>query len=155
MIALRLPLRLWFAAMLAAAVLALTGAAQAEQRPVAATKGFAIGGYDAVAYFTEGTAVEGRPEHALRWRGAIWLFSRPETLMAFEMNPRAYAPRFGGYCAVALSEGRLAAGDPRVFAIEGGRLYLAHSAALMARWKAETAARIVAAEGHWPAILGR
>ena len=148
-----LPLRAWFMALLLA--LALPPAGRAGESAVAAPGGFAIGGYDAVAYFTEGAAVPGRPDHALRWRGAVWLFSGPETLMAFEMNPRAYAPRFGGSCAFALSEGRLAAGDPRVFAIEGGRLYLAHTAALMARWQAGPAARIAAAEAHWPAILGR
>ena len=148
-----LPLRCWLIAVMLA--LALPGVVRGEQRPIAATEGVAIGGYDAVAYFTEGAAVPGRADHALRWRGAIWLFSRAETLLAFEMNPRAYAPRFGGYCAVALSEGRLETGDPRVFAIRDGRLYLAHSAALMARWQADPPARIAAAEAHWPAILGR
>lgn len=147
------PLRSWIAALLTA--LALTGMARAEEPVFAAPEGLAIGGYDAVAYFSEGAAVPGRREHALRWRGAVWLFSGAETLMAFEMNPRAYAPRFGGYCAVALSEGKLATGDPRVFTIEGGRLYLAHTPALMDLWRTDRAARIEAAQAHWPAILDR
>lgn len=138
-----------------AAGLALPATARAEARPVAAPAGLALGGFDAVAYFTEGRAVPGQPDHALKWRGAVWHFAGPDTLLAFEMNPRAFAPRFGGYCAVALSEGRLAAGDPTVFAIRDGRLYLAHSAALMDLWRAESADRIRAAELHWPAILGR
>lgn len=144
-------------AQVAALILSLAVAlpAVAEERPVHAPDGLAIGGYDAVAYFSEGRAVPGQRTHAVKWRGAIWLFSAPETLAAFEMNPRAYAPRFGGYCAYALSEGRLAAGDPLAFAIRDGRLYLAHSPRYLALWSADPAGRIGLAEGYWPAILGR
>lgn len=143
--------------LLAALVFALSfaGAAAADERPVHATDGLAIGGYDAVAYFTQGRAVPGQTAHALKWRGAVWLFATSESLVAFEMNPRAYAPRFGGYCAFALSEGQLAPGDPLAFAIRDGRLYLAHSPHHLALWSADPAARILLAEGHWPGILGR
>lgn len=129
--------------------------ARAEAPPVSAVQGYAIGGHDVVAYFTEGRPVPGRPEHALKWRGAIWLFSGPDTLARFEMDPKAYAPRFGGYCAWALSQGMLAQGDPAVFAIRDGRLYLAHTAALLALWEADSAARIEAAQAKWPEILKR
>lgn len=150
------PLPALAAALVALVLLAgFAGAAAAKDRPVAAVEGIAIGGYDVVAYFVEGRPVAGRPEHALKWRGAVWLFAGPETLMAFEMNPRAYAPRFGGYCAYALSQGKLATGDPQAFAIRDGRLYLAHTPALLALWSADPAARIEAAEAQWPAILDR
>lgn len=153
MIPAALPLRIFLAMLFG--LLALSGPMRAEAPVVSAPEGLALGGYDAVAYFTEGAPVPGRPEHALRWRGAVWLFSGAETLLAFEMNPRAYAPRFGGYCAVALSEGRLAPGDPLVFAIVDGRLYLAHSRDLLDLWRKDGPARIEAAQAHWPAILGR
>ena len=123
--------------------------------PVAAVGGVAAGGYDVVAYFTQGEPVPGDPAHALKWRGAVWLFASAESQLAFEMNPRAYAPRFGGYCAFALSQGRLALADPAAFAIHEGRLYLAHSPAVLDRWRADPARFIDAARAEWPAVLGR
>ena len=143
----------WFVAALLAVVPARPG--QAEEPPVHTVGGFALGGHDVVAYFTEGRPVAGDARHALKWRGAVWLFASPEALLAFEMNPRAYAPRFGGYCAWALSEGRLAPGDPAAFAIRDGRLYIAHSPELLARWLEDADRRIDAARTLWPAILRR
>jgi len=128
---------------------------RAEEPPVHAIGGFALGGHDVVAYFTEGRPVPGDRRHALKWRGAVWLFASPETLLAFEMNPRAYAPRFGGYCAWALSEGKLASGDPAAFAIRDNRLYVAHSPEFLARWLDDPEGRIDAARARWPAILRR
>jgi hypothetical protein len=40
--------------------------------------GIAIMGYDPVAYFTEGRAVKGLPDHALVWLGATWNFANSE-----------------------------------------------------------------------------
>lgn len=129
---------------------------RAEGRSVAAVQGLAIGGYDPVAYFTEGRAVPGRQDHALKWRGAVWLFVSSDTMLAFEMNPRAYAPRFGGYCADALAaEGRLTPGDPRLFVIDDGRLYLLGSAAARDRWRHDADALAEQAQAHWPGVLKR
>lgn len=132
-----------------------TPAASAEEPPVYMVEGLALAGYDVVTYFTESRPVTGKRAHALKWRGAIWLFSSPETQMAFEMNPRAYMPRFGGYCAFAMSQGRLVAADPMAFTIHDGRLYLAHTPDLMARWRADPTGFIRAARAEWPAVLGR
>lgn len=143
----------WLAAALLLVVLAAP--LRSEQPAVSGPGGVALGGHDAVGYFTEGRPVPGDPRLALKWRGAVWLFASPETLLAFEMNPRAYAPRFGGYCAWALSEGLLAPGDPAAFAIRDGRLYLAHSPAFLARWLEDPEGRIEAAQVEWPAILRR
>jgi hypothetical protein len=135
--------------------LVVPGGLRADEPPVAMAEGLALSGHDVVAYFKQGRAIEGRPEHALKWRGAVWRFASAETQMAFEMNPRAYAPRFGGYCALALSAGRLAPSDPGVFAIHEGRLYLAASPSALARWQADPTTHIAAARAEWPTVLGR
>lgn len=130
-------------------------AASAFAPPVArvfAPAGLALGGHDAVAYFTEGRAVPGNPALAVRWRGAVWRFASAANLSAFEGNPTAYAPQFGGYCAWGMSEGLALPGDPAAFAVVDGRLYLAHDAEMLGRLLAEPARRIEAARRHWPEL---
>ena len=74
-------------------------------------------------------------------------------LAQFEANPRAYAPVFGGYCAYAVSQGYLAHGDPRLWRIEDGELFLLNNASVEAIWQAAEPELMQAARGNWPAVL--
>ncbi|MDO5705251.1 MAG: YHS domain-containing (seleno)protein [Paracoccus sp. (in: a-proteobacteria)] len=93
----------------------------------AAAQDWALDGYDPVSYQDQGRAVPGRADIHTMWRGHLWLFSTDQHRLAFESNPRAYVPGFGGLCPVALSDGREVKGDPRHFVILGDRLYLTRS----------------------------
>ncbi|MFW8594720.1 YHS domain-containing (seleno)protein [Cribrihabitans neustonicus] len=128
----------------------------AEAHPVtvfSAREGVAIGGYDVVAFFERGEARRGRRGNAVMWKGVIWRFSSARNQALFEANPRAYAPAFGGYCAYALSQGRLRRGDPRIWTIFSGELYLLNNPDAADRWRGNAAPLITAAAAHWPAIL--
>ena len=103
-----------------------------------------------MAYFTVARPVAGDVENALVWRGATWLFASPQTLMAFEMNPEAYAPQFGGYCAYSVAEGHTAASAPDAFFIVDGRLYFLHEAGMLRSLEPRLAAIIADAEHNWP-----
>ncbi|AUQ67185.1 hypothetical protein PhaeoP78_02334 [Phaeobacter inhibens] len=127
--------------------------ARADPALVSAPRGVAVGGHDVVAFFQDGTAVLGQQTHAILWHGAVWRFATSQNQERFELNPRAYAPRFGGYCAYALSKGYLAPGDPALWVIADGRLYLLNNPSALAAWQAEQQALISAAEGRWPKIL--
>jgi len=129
--------------------------AMAKERPVYVENGYAIGGYDAVAYFFFGKAMKGSPEHALIWRGATWLFVSEDTMLAFEMDPQAYAPQFGGYCAYGVAQGKLVRTNPELFTIVDGRLYLSRDRAAQAAWDADAEAHATVAQDNWPAVLGR
>ena len=54
---------------------------------------YAIHGYDTVAYFTEGKAVEGEKQHKVVWQDEEWLFSSTANATLFEENPEKYAPQ--------------------------------------------------------------
>ena len=101
--------------------------------------GWAIGGMDAVELRDHGKLAAGRPDIATHWRGQDWLFTAEPHRNAFELNPRRYAPGFGGMCPVHLSEGRATLGRPEFALVVGGRLYLMESetgrAAMAARPK--------------------
>ena len=64
----------------------------------------AIKGYDPVAYFTEGKAMEGSEDHALKWLGANWHFASNEHKEMFAATPTAYAPQYGGHCATGIKD---------------------------------------------------
>lgn len=114
----------------------------------------AIRGTDAVAYFTEGVPVAGSADHVLMWRGAEWHFESAENMAVFEMNPSAYAPQYGGYCAFALSKGSLASTDPDAWTIVDGKLYLNYSVNVRTVWSEDIPGNIMKADGHWPTVLG-
>lgn len=126
---------------------------QADMALFSAQGGVAIGGYDPVAFFETGHAVQGSPEHALMWKGAVWRFSSAGNQIRFEMNPWAYAPMFGGYCAFAMAQGRLTTADPELWVIVEGELFLLNSPQVRARWQAEAEALIAEARDHWPGAL--
>ncbi len=150
-----LALRLLFMAF-ALMLLSLPGAARAEMAGKAvfsSRAGVAIGGYDPVAFFEQGAAEPGRRGHAVMWKGVVWRFATARNQARFEANPRAYAPAFGGYCAFAMSQGRLMHGDPQIWAIVDGELYLLNNPEAQDFWAARRGELIARAQLHWPVIL--
>jgi YHS domain-containing protein len=129
--------------------------ARANEPPIYAPGGIAISGYDPVAYFTLNRPVRGTAEHALWWRGAMWYFINGQNLQLFEMNPAAYAPQYGGYCAYALSRGTLLSSSPEAFTIHNGALYLKHSMEFRTIWRQDMNGNIRRADANWPTILHR
>lgn len=125
----------------------------AREPEIFAPGGIALQGYDPVAYVTLGKAVKGSASYALMWRGATWYFASAEAMTAFEMNPQAYAPQYGGYCAYAMTMGTMVPTAPEAFAVAGGRLFLTHSLEIRAIWEKDIAGNVALADAHWQAQL--
>ena len=115
----------------------------------------ALDGYDAVAYFKTARPAKGSAEHALTWNGAAWHFTSAENKAAFEARPEAYAPQYGGYCAWAVSEGYTAKGDPGIWRIVDGKLYLNYNASVQKGWEKDIPGRIAKGDKNWPTVLGK
>ena len=113
----------------------------------------AIEGYDAVAYFTQGRAIEGSKDNELSWKGANWRFASAENLAAFRANPEGFAPQFGGYCAWAVSQNDIAKIDPTQFTVYQGKLYLNYDKEVSERWRSSKDKFITAANRFWPELL--
>ena len=103
--------------------------ASSKPTPVSvdATTGFAISGFDPVAYFTESRARPGVGTKELRWNEAAWRFANSGNLDAFKLHPETYAPQFGGFSIVSLARGQLVESDPEIFVMHKGKLYLFYS----------------------------
>ena len=136
-------------------VLALNAAAWAAGKPAINTSRseLALRGYDAVAYWSEGKPVQGLTSFEYRWMNAVWRFASAEHRDQFIKEPERYAPQFGGYCAYAVSQGHTADGDPNVWRIVDGRLYLNYSTQVKKLWEQDVPGNIVKGRQNWPAVL--
>ena len=131
----------------------LSQPAVAGEPPVFQSNAIAINGYDPVAYFTEEKPVEGTPEFASEWNGATVLFASAAHKEMFDADPEAYAPKYGGYCAYAVSKGYTASTDPAAWTVHEGRLYLNYSKSVRALWTARRSSHIRSADANWPSVL--
>lgn len=84
--------------------------------------GIAAQGYDVVSFF-EGSPTKGKPQFSSRCQEADYYFSSAENQKKFEKNPAAFAPQYGGYCAIAMSEEKQVNPNPKSFVIQDGKLY--------------------------------
>ncbi|MEM7631042.1 MAG: YHS domain-containing (seleno)protein [Pseudomonadota bacterium] len=111
----------------------------------------AIGGYDTVSYHQDGPVPgEARINHF--WNGAIWYFSSDENRNAFAADPERFAPAYDGYCSWAASQGYKAPGDPNVWQVVDGTLYVQVHPRAQELWEADIPAHIVAGDENWPRI---
>lgn len=150
-----MPTRRFLMISAAAALLLLPRLAEAGEPDILSYDGAAIGGYDPVAYFTQGAPVKGKPAHAVTWRGAEWRFASAANRETFEANPEAYAPQYGGYCAYAASKGAVAPTAPDAWTVHDGKLYLNYSQTVRGIWSEDIPGNVAKADANWPAPLSK
>ncbi|MCP9929218.1 YHS domain-containing protein [Cyanobium sp. AMD-g] len=114
-------------------------------------KGTALEGYDPIAYFS-GRPVKGHPSLTITHNGAIYHFSTPDNKAQFEASPDQYLPQYGGFCAVAVSEGKLVTVNPQTYTVTGGKLYLFYNGEhgnTKPQWEADEATIHANADAQW------
>lgn len=125
------------------------------------TTGFAVSGYDVVAYHGLEQAPVGQPQPApvpgkaditADWNGATWAFASEENRATFLADPEAYAPRYDGHCAYGVSKGGKVPGNPTLWRIVDGELYLNITQNVVGFWEENIPGNISLAEGNWPGI---
>ncbi|PJZ85577.1 YHS domain protein [Leptospira harrisiae] len=109
----------------------------------------AVDGYDVVAYFKEGKPVKGNSNFQYTWQNAVWRFSTAENLNQFKQTPEKFAPKYGGYCAYAMSEGEKYDISPEVWNITEGKLYLNYDREVHDKWIKKKNELINKADGFW------
>ncbi|OGW25005.1 MAG: hypothetical protein A2X59_02460 [Nitrospirae bacterium GWC2_42_7] len=118
-------------------------------------EGVAIKGYDPVAYFTDMSPVKGMSEFKYEWKGAEWRFASSEHLEMFIKDPEKYAPKYGGYCAYAVSQSKTADIDPDSWTVLDGKLYLNLDKDVQRLWEKDMLEYIKKADENWPRMLSK
>lgn len=114
--------------------------------------GLAIGGFDPVAYFTDGKPELGREEFEASEAGVVWRFRNEGDRASFVAHPEIYGPQFGGYDPVDMARGIAVAGNPYFWRISGQRLYLFSREQSRNAFAADTANIVRRANLRWPEV---
>lgn len=123
--------------------------------------GFAVSGHDVVAYFdlpqsTPGTpqteAVPGRADITAEYNGAKFAFASTENRDRFLADPEAFVPQFDGHCAYGVSKGGKVPGNPDLWRIVDGKLYLNITPVVVGFWEEDIPGNIDLANGNWGGI---
>lgn len=114
--------------------------------------GLALRGHDPVAYFTDGQPVAGDTQYSAEHEGATYHFASAENRDRFAADPDAYLPAFGGFCAMGVAMGKKFDGDPALWRVVDGTLYLNVNEEAQQHWQADIPGNIAQANGNWPNI---
>jgi YHS domain-containing protein len=109
----------------------------------------AVQGYDVVSYQTGKRPVRGNGHYVAYHDGATYQFSSEENQKLFEKNPGKYVPAFNGFCAFGVSVGKKFIGDPEVWRIVDGKLYLNLDTTIQSEWLKDVPGRIETANANW------
>lgn len=121
----------------------------------ASSTGLAMQGYDPVAYFTDGAPTKGSYKITSIYNDATYRFASEEHKAAFEKNPEAYVPAYGGYCAFGTAMGFKFDGDPNHWKIVDNTLYLNLSQDIQDRWEGDIPNFIQNANANWTDIADK
>src|SRR4051794_34668647 len=116
--------------------------------------GVIINGYDPVAFFTDNKAEKGDAKFQYMYEDAIYYFASQEHLDMFKANPEKYKVQFGGWCAYAVSLGRVAPIDVNTFSIVNDRLLIQHNQRAVNGWNKDIQGNLALADKYWPKVSG-
>lgn len=109
----------------------------------------AINSYDPVAYYTENKATMGQEKFMHTWNDADWHFASQENMQLFTENPEKYAPKYGGYCAFAISKGFTANTSSETFEIIDNDLFLFADQDVKDEWMKDRQSNFEKCEENW------
>ena len=121
----------------------------------------ALRGYDTVSYFTDGKPQLGTIQHAALHNGAIYWFVSKKHKKMFMTNPDHYLPQYGGFCAYGVTQATKFDGDPLLWNLYKGKLYVNVTPTLQKKWLGKGLANMVGssldqniaeADRIWPSI---
>lgn len=122
------------------------------------SSGYALGGYDPVAYWTleqsvvgekQPEAVPGKQSITAEYNGAKWAFSSEENRDLFTASPEKYAPQYDGHCAYGIGQGGKVPGNPNLWRIVDDKLYVNINPAVVGFFEEDIDGNLASAEDKW------
>lgn len=144
----------------AAAALSFASSAFAGEQFVDET-GFAVSGYDVVAYFslaqnpvgqTQTAPVEGNKSITAEHNGATFAFSTEANRDTFLADPERFVPQYDGHCAYGVAKGGKVPGNPTLWRILDDKLYLNITKNVVGFWEEDIPGNLVLSTDNWPSL---
>lgn len=123
--------------------------------------GFAVSGYDVVAYRSldqvpvgqsQPAGIPGRKDITAEYNGATFSFATEENKKKFLSDPAHFAPQYDGHCAYGVSRGGKVPGNPNLWRIVDDKLYLNITENVVGFWEEDIPGNINLAEDNWVKI---
>lgn len=123
--------------------------------------GFAVSGYDVVAYFgleqsavgaSQAEGVPGNADITAEYNGATFAFSTEENRNTFLADPAKYSPQYDGHCAYGVAKGGKVPGNPNLWRIVDGKLYLNITKNVVSFWEEDIPGNLSLAQNNWTGI---
>ncbi|MBD3787190.1 MAG: hypothetical protein IE922_09495 [Sphingomonadales bacterium] len=125
------------------------------------TTGYAVSGYDVVSYFDLPQSRIGQPQQAplpgkaailAEYNGATFAFATAANRDRFLANPAAFAPQYDGHCAYGVAKGGKVPGNPTLWRIVDGKLYLNTTKTVVSFWEEDIPGNLIASEKTWAGL---
>jgi YHS domain-containing protein len=139
----------------------LAGAALAGPQYIDGT-GHAVSGYDVVSYFDLKQSTVGQPQASplpgkatitTDYNGAKFAFNTEENKARFLASPTAFVPQYNGHCAFGVSKGGKVPGNPKLWRVVNGKLYLNITQAVVDQWEENISGNIKIAQSNWKSLV--
>mgnify|MGYP005991333829 FL=1 len=111
----------------------------------------AVQGYDVVSYFND-EPKEGDKAIQSTVEGVHYYFSSQKNTALFDKNLNRYIPKYGGWCAYAMSRGDTVSINPEAYLIQDDSLYLFYKTRFtntITKWKKTPKDYQKKADTHW------
>jgi YHS domain-containing protein len=123
--------------------------------------GFAVSGYDVVAYRSleqnavgqaQPAAVPGHADITADYNGAKFAFSSEANRDKFLENPEYFIPQYDGHCAYGVSKGGKVPGNPNLWRIVDDKLYLNLNKTVVGFFEEDIPGNLTLAQNNWPSL---
>ncbi|NKB52882.1 MAG: YHS domain-containing protein [Rhizobiaceae bacterium] len=116
------------------------------------SSGLALRGIDPVSYFKSKKPIKGSKEITALHGGGTYRFASQQNKDTFLANPVKYLPAYGGFCSYGAASSYKVDGDPNVWSIVDGKLYLNINKSVDRSWDRRRDYYIRTADKIWPKI---
>jgi YHS domain-containing protein len=119
---------------------------------------FAVSGYDTVSYFDLTQSAVGTPQASplpgkasitADYNGVKFAFANEENRTRFLASPEKFAPQYDGHCAFGVAKGGKVPGNPNLWRIVDGKLYLNIKDTVVSQWESDIPGNITSAQKNW------
>lgn len=110
-------------------------------------------GHDPVSYFEASAPLMGEAQWSARHLHGTYRFASAQNRERFLAAPQRYAPQYGAFCAKGVSYAIRAGGDPLVYEIKDGRLFIFVNHYARDYWRTDPPDFIGKADHYWATEL--
>ena len=123
--------------------------------------GFAVSGYDVVSYFDLPQSALGQPQPSplpgqagitAEYNGAMFAFATEANRDRFLVDPVAFVPQYDGHCAYGVAKGGKVPGNPTLWRIVDGKLYLNITKNVVGFWEEDIPGNLKTSEKNWTGL---